>query len=209
MKYAIRPISSDEWLPDRCMPPGDPLDPKTLQAEPGCGSLSQHCAKCAPGSREFLEGLYRDTIDRFGCCGFVAWCEDKIVGYNNFFPREIASDIRFYGWGTEEDIAPQTLVHNCISILRNDGFRRKGIGTGLMLNSLRWAKSKGWKRMEVHLVLPNLAEGFSNEQKSGQAFWEKLGFTVFRSTEACPATKEIYGVNERYSMAVELDGWDM
>ena len=209
MEYEIRPISRDEWLPDRCMPAGDPLDPAGLEPEHGCGSLAQHCEKFAPGSRALLEGLYRDALARFGCCGFVAWHEGKIVGYNNFFPREIAADIRFYGWGTEEDVAPKTLVHNCISILRNDSFRRKGIGTNLMLHSLRWGKSEGWRRMEVHLVLPNVASGFANEQKSGQAFWEKLGFSVFKSEEACAATKEMYGVDERYSMAVYLNEWDM
>jgi GNAT superfamily N-acetyltransferase len=209
MDYDIRAISPDEWLPDRCMPGGEALDPADLKPEHGCGSLAEHCQKFAPGDRRLLEGLYRDVLDRFGCCGFVAWHEGKIVGYNNFFPRKIASDIRFYGWGTDQDIAPKTLVHNCISILRNDTFRRKRIGTNLMLHSLRWGKSHGWERMEVHLVLPSVASGFANEQKSGQAFWEKLGFRVFRSKEACAATKEMYGVNERYSMAVDLNKWKM
>ncbi|MFC1764916.1 GNAT family N-acetyltransferase [Planctomycetota bacterium] len=209
MNYEIRAISPHEWLPDRCMAAAEPFDPLTLEPEVGCGSLAQHCEKFAPGSRELLEHLYHDTIARFSCCGFVAWCEGKIVGYNNFFPREIAFEIRFYGWGTEKDIAPNTLVHNCISILQNDNFRRKGIGTNLMLHSLRWAKSEEWKRMEVHLVLPNNAKGFANEQKSGQGFWEKLGFSVFRSEEACAITKEMYGVNERYSMAVDLSGWNL
>lgn len=209
MDYEIRPISPAEWLPDRCMPGGPPLDPATLKAEAGCDSLTKHCEKFTPGSRGLLEGLYRDVLACFGCCGFVAWYKGKIVGYNNFFPCEIAADVRFYGWGTEEDIAPRTLVHNCISILRNDKFRRKWIGTNLMLHSLRWSKSHRWERMVVHLVLPNLASGFANEQKSGQAFWEKLGFSVFRVEEACPATKEMYGVTERYSMAVDLSQWNM
>lgn len=209
MDYDIRAISPDEWLPDRCLSEGVPLDPAGLEPEHGCGSLAEHCEKFAPGNRALLEALYRDVLERFGCCGFVAWHEGKIVGYNNFFPRQIAREIRFYGWGTDEDISPTTLVHNCISMLRNNKFRRKGIGTNLMLHSLRWGKSHGWERMEVHLVLPNVASGFANEQKSGQAFWEKLGFSVFRSEEACPATKEMYGVNERYSMAVDLNAWNM
>ena len=209
MDYDIRAISLDEWLPDRCMPGGDPLDPAALKPEHGCGSLAEHCQKFAPGNRRLLEELYRDVLDRFGCCGFVAWHEGRVVGYNNFFPREIAREIRFYGWGTDEDSCPKTLVHNCISVLRNDKFRRKGIGANLMLHSLRWGKSREWERMEVHLVLPNVANGFANEQKSGRAFWEKLGFGVFRSEEACPATKKIYGVNDRYSMAVDLNKWNM
>jgi GNAT superfamily N-acetyltransferase len=206
MDYDIRPISAVEWLPDRCLGGSRSFDPKANQPESGCTSLDEFYTH---GSREKLEGIYRKAIEQYGGCGFVAWHKGKVVGYNNFFPREIATDIRFYGWGTEEDVAPKTLVHNCISILGNDIFRRKGIGTNLMLHSLRWAKSEGWKRMEVHLVLPNVAKGFANEQKSGRAFWEKLGFSVFRSEEACAATKEIYGVNERYSMAVDLNEWSM
>jgi hypothetical protein len=63
--------------------------------------------------------------------------------------------------------------------------------------------------MEVHLVLPNVASSFANEQKSGQAFWEKLGFSLFRSEKECPATIETYGVKEQYSMAVDLNQWSM
>ena len=207
MDYEIRAISPHEWLPDRCMPAGEPLDPLMLEPEAGCESLAQHCEKFVPGSRGFLEGLYRDVLTRFGCCGFVAWCEGKIVGYNNFFPREIASDIRFYGWGTEKDVVLKTLVHNCISILRNDSFRRKGIGTNLLLNSLRWAKSEGWKRMEVHLVLPNIAKGFANEQKSGQAFWEKLGFRAVK-TDLDPAFEKEGPLVQKAKEQAQAQGLD-
>lgn len=170
MDCEIRPISPGEWLPDRCMPAGAPLDPAELKPEPGRASLAHRCEKFTPGSRGLLEGLYRAALSHVGCCGFVAWYEGKIVGYNGFFPREIAADIRFYGWGTEVDTAPKTLVHNCVSILRNDAFGRKGIGTNLMLHSLRWGTSHGWERIKVHPVLPNAASCFANEQKAGQAF---------------------------------------
>ena len=139
----IRPIRLEEWLPDRCMPEGDPLDPDVLTPGCGCGSLSEHCEKFAPGSRESLVSLYEDALARFGCCGFVAWVGKRIAGYSNFFPREIASDVRFYGWGGPEDAAPHTLIHNCISILRNPEHRRKGVGTGLIKHSLRWGKENG------------------------------------------------------------------
>ncbi len=181
LQYEIRPIRVDEWLPDRCMGPGDPIDPKTAKPEIGCGSLSTHCEKLAPGSREKLVALYRDVLDRFRCCGFVAWVGDCVVGYNNFFPREVARDIRFYGWGTEEDTEPSTLVHNCISILSNPKFLRKGIGRNLIRHSLVWAKTNGWKRFEVHLVYPDHPEHYAGEQKSCPMFWRKLGFEVIRT----------------------------
>ena len=193
MNYDIKPISPNEWLPDRCMPPGAPLEPASLTAEHGCGSLADHCEKFAPGSRELLEGLYRDTIARFGCCGFVAWSEGTIVGYNNFFPREVARDIRFYGWGTDEDSEPQTLVHNCVSVLRNAQYRRIGIGTALMKASIRWGQQDGWKRFEVHGVGPDHPETFENMQKSAISFWHKLGFSSYRTRINFNIVKTIAG----------------
>ncbi len=181
MNYETRSISPDEWLPDRCIPPGAPLDPANLKPEHGCESLAEHCEKLAPGSRELLEGLYRDTIDRFGCCGFVAWSERKIVGYNNFFPREVACDMKFHGWGTDQDAEQSTLVHNCISVLQNPTYRRKVIGTSLIKASLSWGKTNGWKRFEVHQVMPDDPENFETMQKSAVSFWRKLGFDTYRT----------------------------
>ena len=193
MDYEIRPISPAEWLPDRCLPPGAPLDPAEMKPEHGCGSLAEHCEKFMPGSRRLLEGLYRDTIDRFGCCGFVAWSEDRIVGYNNFFPREVAQDVRFHGWGTHEDKEPQTLVHNCVSVLRNSAYRRKGIGTNLIQKSLSWGKANAWKRFEVHQVMPDAPANFENMQKSAVSFWQKLGFDVYRTRIDFNIVKTIAG----------------
>ena len=180
LHYEIRPIRMDEWLPDRCMGPSEALDPKTLEPHKGCESLSTHCEKLAPGSREQLEALYRDVLERFGCCGFVAWVGDRVVGYSNFFPREVARDIRFYGWGAEEDTEPSTLVHNCVSILSNPKYLRRGIGTDLVLHSLRWGKANGWRRFEVHNVFPDHPRHWQGEQKSCPTFWRKLGLEAFR-----------------------------
>lgn len=204
--YEIRPIRAGEWLPDRCMPSGEPLDPKTVTREAGCSSLNSFYTK---GSREKLETLYRKVLDCTGCCGFVAWIGGRIVGYNNFFPREVAQDIEFYGWGRQEDDTSSTLVHNCISIIRNADYRRKRIGTSLIACSLDWAKQNGWKRFEVHLVLPDIPAGFENEQKSCQTFWEKFGFEVFRSEESSVETKNAYEVDVRHSMALDLDRWQV
>lgn len=206
MHYEIRPISVEEWLPDRCMPSEEPLDPETVAREAGCSSLNSFYTK---GSRVKLETLYRKVLDSYGCCGFVAWVGGRVVGYNNFFPREIAEDIKFYGWGQREYDISLILVHNCISILRNTDYRRKHIGTSLIECSLDWAKHNGWKRFEAHLVLPDIPAGFQNEQKSCQAFWSKLGFEVFRREEAGQETKDVYGVDVRYSMVLDLDRWQV
>ena len=189
VKYEIRPISMAEWMPDGCMGFGPPIDPSTDKPGSGCDSLQP----CTKGSRERLVAMYRDVLAECGCCGFVAWVPGGIVGYNNFFPREWAQRIRFHGWGTEEDDAPRTLVHNCISIRGNPEYRRQGIGTSLIRSSLTWAKDNGWKRFEVHLVTPDSPENFLGEQKSCRSFWGKLGFEVFREDES-----------GTFSMAIDL-----
>jgi len=122
-----------------------------------------------------------------------------VVGYNNFFPREWARKMSFYGWGTEEDSSPRTLVHNCISIRANPEYRRKGIGTSLIRHSLIWARDNGWERFEVHLVTADSPEHFAGEQKSCHSFWEKLGFHVFRA--------QGHGEHATFSMALDLQDW--
>ncbi len=201
LRFEIRPISSDEWLPDRCLGGGKPFDPKANQSESGCTSLDEFYTH---GSREKLEGIYRKTIEQFGGCGFVTWEGDKVVAYHNFFPREMAQETRFFGWGAEEDTFPKTLVHNCLTMVR-DGYFRKGICSSLVEHSLKWAKENGWKRFEVHLVLPDCENGWQGEQKTCRSFWEKLDFQVYRTQEANEDTRRIYGVDMRFSMFINLN----
>jgi GNAT superfamily N-acetyltransferase len=199
----IRPISLDEWLPDRCLGGGRPIDPEAISAESGCSSLDWFYTH---GSREKLVDIYLKAIEEYGGCGFVAWLDDKIVGYHTFFPREMARKIKFFGWGNPEDASPNTLVHNCVTHIRGD-YSRKKIGTHLVKRSLAWGKENGWKRFEVHLVLPDIEDGFRNEQKSCRTFWEKFGLMVYRTKPASEETRKEYGVDIRYSMAVDLTEW--
>ena len=174
LEYEIRPISMDEWLPDRCLGGGRAM-PVPAGAEPGCTSL---CDFYTHGSREKLVALYAEVLSNYGGCGFVAWEGDKIIAYHNFFPHEIARRVRFYGWGGSEEDRPHTLVHNCITLVRGP-YHRKGIASNLIRHSLAWGGDNGWKRFEVHLVRPDHVEFWGGEQKSCVAFWEKLGFRIF------------------------------
>lgn len=224
----IRPIAMDEWLPDRCLGGGKPIDPTKLTLQAGCSSLCWFYTATAlgisreeslnrpldeitkkanrePACRNMLVDLYRETIEKHGGCGFVAWLEGKILGYHTFFPRDIARRIRFFGWGEDNDNSIRTLTHNCITHVRGD-YSRKKIGTRLARVSLAWAKDNGWERFEVHLVLPDVEDGYRNEQKSCRTFWEKLGLTVYRTKED-EETQKNYGVPVRHSMAVDMTTW--
>ena len=200
-KMVIKPISADTWLPDRCLGGGQAFDPRVHTPESGCTSLDWFYIY---GSREKLEVIYRQAIEEYGGCGFVTWEEHSVIAYHNFFPREMAREIRFFGWGTEEDTHERTLVHNCLTMVRGPYFRR-GICSTLVRRSLAWAKEKGWQRFEVHLVLPDCQKGWRGEQKTCRTFWEKLGFRVYRSQEADEETRRIFGVDTRYSMFLGLN----
>ena len=200
-ELTVRPISAGEWLPDRCLGGGEPFDPRGCEAKAGCSSLYWFYTH---GNREKLEELYREVIEKYGGCGFVTWEGDKVVACHTFFPREVAQRTKFFGWGTDEDTADKTLVHNCITMVRGRYFR-KGICSGLVRHSLEWARTNGWRRFEVHLVLPDCDEGWQGEQKTCRTFWEKLGFEVYRSQEADEETQRLFGVDQRHSMVLALD----
>ncbi|MGV8094470.1 MAG: GNAT family N-acetyltransferase [Mangrovibacterium sp.] len=196
----IRPIKLDEWLPDRCLNGIEPFDPNSNLPETGCPSLNY----LKKNNRETLEQLYELTIDRYGGCGFVAWDEDKIIAYHNFFPQEIAKQIKFYGYGFDSPQADNTLIHHCLTIVKGD-YLRKGISSRLVKESIAWARSNEWKRFEVHFVLPDCERGWQSDQKSCISFWERFGFSIFKEYDADPETRKYYGVTKRYSVYLQLD----
>ena len=205
VNYTIRPISTTEWLPDRCLSFDQPFHYKTASPKPGCPSLHTY----TKGDRKKLPELYHKVLSTFHCCGFIAWIENSVVGYNNFFPCQFARDIGFYGCGQEQRDTSRTLVHNCISVIQNSQFRRQGIGTNLIQHSLGWAKQNDWERFQVHFVLPDTPAAFQNDQKSCLTFWTRFGFEIIHREKACRETKKIYGVNETYSVALNLDKWQL
>jgi len=190
----IRPIKPDEWLPDRCLTGSEPFDPAS--DSPGIGCSSLNCLKS--NTRESLEQLYKLAINKYGGCGFIAWEENKVIAYHNFFPREIAQEIKFYGYGVDSNQTPKTLVHNCLTIVKGT-YLRRGISTRLVKKSIAWAETNGWERFEIHSVLPDCEQGWQ-DQKSCLSFWEQFGFSVFCEYDADDITKEYYGVSKRYSM---------
>lgn len=196
----IKPIRLDEWLPDRCLVRDEPFDPTENEPQAGCGSFDRFYTH---GDRIKLENIYKEAIDSHGGCGFVVWEGRKVVAYHTFFPREMARRIKFFGWGTEEDTIPQTILHNCITSIRGR-YRRNGIGSSLIKSSLKWCKEQGWKRFEVHLVLPDCAEGWKGEQKTCRTFWDRLGLKVLRTEDADEETRSFFRVDNRYSMFVDL-----
>lgn len=203
ISYEVRPICAGEWLPDRCMSVKEPLAIHNLAPQYGCPGLLFG----EPGirNRTEFEEFYRNILNRFACCGFIAWEKDKVIGYMNFFPHIIAQKMKFYGWGETEGEQPDTLIHHCISLVQSMNHRHKGIGADLTRHTLEWAKAHKWKRYEVHRVLPDIDAGITNEQKSAVSFWRKFGFSIIGEEEADEETKKLYGADTRYSMALDFN----
>lgn len=195
----IRRVKLDEWLPDRCLNGAEPFDPNTNLPQTGCSSLN--CFK--KNNRKALVQLYDSTIKKYGTCGFVAWYKNKVIAYINFFPKEEADRIKFYGYGFNSDSPEKTLVHNCLTIVKGD-YLRKGISSRLVENSIAWGKANGWERFEVHSVLPDCEKGWQSSQKSCLSFWKRFGFKVFKKYDANDATRNYYGVTKIYSIYLPL-----
>jgi GNAT superfamily N-acetyltransferase len=196
---AIRPIRMDEWLPDRCLRGKGPIDPNSYAPESGCPGINYF----KKNDRESLEQLYQLTISKYGGCGFVAWEKGKIIAYHNFFPSEIAHEIKFYGYGSDSDLSAGTLVHNCLTIAGGE-YVRKGIASRLVRESVDWAGTNGWKKFEIHLVLPDCEKGWTSDQKSCLSFWERFGFKVYKEYDADKVTGQYYGVTKIFSMYLLL-----
>lgn len=196
----IKPINLNEWLPDRCLNGSEPFDPNSNSPGIGCPGMNYSYKN----NRKTLELLYKVTINKYGGCGFIAWEDDKIIAYHNFFPAETAKQVKFYGWGFESADKDQTLVHNCLSIVRGD-YLRKGISSRLVETSIAWAKANDWKRFEVHSILPDCEKGWQSDQKSCWSFWKRFGFRIFREYSADKETEQYYGITRRYSVYLRLD----
>jgi GNAT superfamily N-acetyltransferase len=196
----IKPISLHEWLPDRCLNGSKPFNPAAERPQFGCPSLNYF----KRNNRDTLEQLYQLALGKYGCCGFIAWVNNQIVGYHNFFSSELAQKIKFYGFGMEPNSSPKTLIHNCLTVVKGD-YLRKRIGSKLVKESLNWAKMHGWERFEVHLVLPDCEKGWQSDQKSCVTFWERFGFNIYKEYEADNDTQKYYGVTKRYSMYLTFD----
>lgn len=201
MPIEIRAIALDQWLPDRCLAYSGPVEPGSLEDQGGCPSLSGPYTR---GDRRLLVALYREVLEEYGCCGFVAWDGTAVVAYNNFFPDVMAARIKFYGWGGREHSALGTLVHNCLSMVRSPVYRRQGIGSSLIRRSLDWAGAAGWQRFEVHHVLPDAEIAYESDQKSCYTFWRKLDFDIVDTSAAPAAVQQAYGLAHLYTMAVDL-----
>ncbi len=132
-----------------------------------------------------FQRFHRDLMERYGNSAILAWCDNKAVGFVNFYPMNVVSPAALCP-GVEAELEakydlavwPKTpskeLGVGCVNI--SEGFHRRGIGTALVRMLIDWAKEHGYTSIVAD----------ANEKswwKPCKPFWEKLGFHVKKVTQ--------------------------
>jgi N-acetylglutamate synthase-like GNAT family acetyltransferase len=83
-----------------------------------------------------------------------------------------------------EEIKDKTLKVCCMMtgspFQEENPYQRKGIGTKMVHELMRWAKEKGWQSIEA-TANEDLDILYANTGDAGKRFWEKLGFQLVKT----------------------------
>ncbi len=132
--------------------------------------------------------FHAEIMRRYGNAGIVALCEDKIVGYVNFYPAVLNEKFQAplcpeidesrlktacdeMEWPGEPG---DTLALSCVNLDRD--LVREGIGTKLVQKAMEWARDNQYKKVHT---------GANDTQwwTPCKEFYEKMGFRVIRTVE--------------------------
>jgi GNAT superfamily N-acetyltransferase len=136
----------------------------------------------------------------YGTCAIIARDNEKIVGQLRFYPKAVW-DMQGAGYlclqqdypmGTKDDfvdsdfptpeqIENKTLTVHCLmtgsSLLKENPYQRKGIGTRMVRALIQWAKANKWDCIEAD-AFENIPIIYEITGSAGFTFWEKLGFQI-------------------------------
>ncbi|MEN6627192.1 MAG: hypothetical protein ABFD69_13290 [Candidatus Sumerlaeia bacterium] len=199
MAYEIRPISSSEWLPDRCLRLNGPFDPRGADKQAGCQRLQTFFTQ---GRRDRLVALYEDCLLRHGCCGFVAWDGPLAIGYNTFFPKDWMPTRHA---PKPEQKQPDTLSHHCISVAEPVAMGEETVAADLLRHTFDWARANGWERFEVQAIFPTNPACRVALNLYGREFWERQGLRVVSETDPDRHFDVIRSVARLDGIAIETE----
>jgi GNAT superfamily N-acetyltransferase len=154
---------------------------------PGCWGHRDEPNHTSPA----FEQWHRELLRRYGNAAAVAICDDRVVGYANFYPgilqpilaaakaclcpaavdSQLPSLLKRIEWPADPRDA---LSIGCVNLA--PAFRRAGVGSALVRAAVEWARENGY-----HTVLAG-----ANDTAwwiPCRPFWEQLGFRVKETIE--------------------------
>ena len=194
----IEPMTAD-FILWRCLH-GGPLSRETIEEWPGneAESWATHRALNVP--------LLEKLIETYGTCAMLARDGDQVVGFLRFYPKAIFSmeqagqlclqqghpagpserlvEERF---PLLEELDDKTLTVHCLMtgspFQEENPYQRKGLGTWMARELIRWAGERGWEAIEA-TAYADVGIIYEITGQAGVRFWERLGFRRVRTEEA-------------------------
>jgi len=196
---SIEPMD-ERFILWRCLHRG-PLSPETIDRYPSDAEVDWTTR------RRINIPLLRRIIKTYGTCAILAKDGDHVVGSLFFYPKILYSLKeagglclqQAYPYGPSEhlvetrfppieDIKEKTLKVRYLMtgspFQKENPYQRKGIGTLMARELIRWAKEKGWESIEA-TANEDLDILYTHTGQAGRRFWGKLGFHVVK-TETKP-----------------------
>lgn len=190
----IEPMDED-FVVWRCLH-GGPLSKESIEELPD---------EYADGLKKFRAvnvPLLQKVIRTYGTCAILAKDGNLVVGTLRFYPGILfAKEVHGLclqqgpsygpsesyvagGFPPLEDIEDKTLRVHCMMTgspkQKCNPYQRKGIGTRMVRELIRWAKENGWKKIEAN-AYEDLEIMYAIFGAAGRSFWEKLGFSVVKT----------------------------
>jgi hypothetical protein len=157
-----------------------------------------------PSTRDRNLPLLRRLVRTYGSCAILARDGDRVVGTLRFYPKELCEfgeggaafclqqaypagprvDLAERSWPAPGDTRERTLFVHCLMIVappeKPGLYRRRGLGTRMARELVRWARAEGWDAIEAtaYEEIPML---YAIAGVAGRRFWGKLGFRVVRA----------------------------
>lgn len=195
-RLVIEPMRPD-FLVWRCLH-GGPLTEATIDRP------SPHPQIDWPAARARNRPLLEKLIRTYGSCAILARDGLAVVGTLRFYPKSLCTfgeggagfclqqappagpeeDLAGRAWPAADELADKTLFVHCLMIAapadKPDCYRRRGLGTRMARELVRWAAAEGWEAVEAtaYEEIPLL---YAIAGVAGRRFWEKLGFKVVRA----------------------------
>ena len=142
--------------------------------------------------------LLRKIIDTYGTCAMLARDGEQVVGFLRFYPKVLCSmegagemclQQAFPAGPSErfvetefpplDEIQDKTLTVHCMAVgsphQNQNPYQRKGVGTRMVRELIRWAKEREWESIEAE-AYQDIDILYAYTGNAGKSFWEKLGF---------------------------------